>query len=76
MVNDYELIVPKYFAKQVIRNKNKRLKLLNPLSKERNIASRDKKLVIPIIQKNVKKPILVETQNQEVNKNEIDPFRL
>jgi len=74
MVNDYELIVPKYFAKQVIRNKNKRLKLLNPLSKERNIASRDKKLVIPIIQKNVKKPILVETQNQEVNKNELTPL--
>ena len=74
MVNDYELIVPKYFAKQVIRNKNKRLKLLNPLSKERNIASRDKKLVIPIIQKNVKKPILVETQNQEVDKNELTPL--
>jgi len=73
MVNDFELIVPKYFANKVIRNKKPKLRLMNPVSKERNIASRKNQLVIPIKRKNVRKPMLIEVKNEPVDTNKFTP---
>lgn len=73
MVNDFELIVPKFLANPVIRNKKPKLRLMNPVSKERNIATRKNQLVIPIKRKNVRKPMLIEVKNEPVDENLFNP---
>ena len=73
MVNDFELIVPKFLANPVIRNKKPKLRLMNPVSKERNIATRKNQLVIPVKRKNVRKHMLIEIKNEPVDLNKFTP---
>ena len=73
IVNNPELDIPEFFAQKVTNKSGTHYRLVNPLTKSRNLSTRNGETSIKIVRKPVADAVLLENSNELINLNLFKP---